>query len=129
MVEELPIGDGIGLIPEPAKVIFDAPRPAGPQLLFLQSIQFFLMFFTPHLVDAFVEMLRNMKAIEHNLGLRGMTGHAQIPFLNDILIFFETHSNQQPATKFIEEPDSAGEVRSCKTEDLRGRETQGGGSH
>ena len=57
------------------------------------------------------------------------TVHAQIPFLNDVLIFFETQSNQQPANKFIEEPDSAGEVRSCKTEDLRGRETQGGGSH
>jgi hypothetical protein len=45
VVEELPTGDGTGLIPEPAKVIFDAPRPAGSQLLFLQSIQFFLTFF------------------------------------------------------------------------------------
>ena len=105
MVEELPTSDGIGLIPEPAKVSFDAPRPAGSQLLFLQSIQFFLtffielldieeevvanaletiisllrqlaMFFTTHLGDAFVEMLRDVKAIEHNLGLRSMTGHA-----------------------------------------------------
>ena len=48
------------------------------------------------------------------------TVHAQIPFLNDILTFFETQSNQQPANKFIEEPNSAGEVRSCKTEDLGG---------
>ena len=32
------------------------------------------------------------------------TVHAQIPFLNAILNFFETQSNQQPATKLLEEP-------------------------
>ena len=93
MVEELATGDCIALIPKPAEIIFDAPGSAGPQLLFLQCIQFLLtfmiellgierkmvthplesiiaflhqlaMFFTPHLVDAFVEMLRNVKAIK-----------------------------------------------------------------
>ena len=86
MVEELATGDRIGLIPEPAKIILDAPGPVGSQLLFLERIQFLLaffiellrieeevithalesiiallhqlaMFFTPHLVDAFVEIL------------------------------------------------------------------------
>ena len=32
------------------------------------------------------------------------TVHAQIPFLNAILNFFETQSNQRHATKFLEEP-------------------------
>ena len=32
------------------------------------------------------------------------TVHAQIPFLNAILNFFETQSNQQRATKLLEEP-------------------------
>jgi len=74
-----------------------ASGPAGSPSLFLQSIQFFMTFciellgiekkvityaletiitvlhqfamvFTLHLLDAFVEMLRSMKKIEHDLG-------------------------------------------------------------
>ena len=45
VVAELPTGDCIGLIPEPAEVILDAPGSDGSQLLFLQSVQFLLTFF------------------------------------------------------------------------------------
>ncbi len=45
VVEELTSGDRIGLIPEPAEVVLDAPGSTRSKLLFLKSIQFLLTFF------------------------------------------------------------------------------------